>query len=288
MTATSDPFAVPAGGAPSDSGQQQGKTAQVAQSAKESGAEVAQSAAEQAKSVTADAGNELRDLVHQARHQLREQAGGQQQKVVEGLRSLVGELRGMADNSEQSGPATQMVRQASQVVGQTADWLEQREPGDLIDEVRRLGRRKPGAFLAGAALAGVLAGRMTRGIKDATSDGGSGSTGRGTTGIDGASGTAAIGGSGGTGGFDGTGGFAERRMSADPTAPIPAVQPGAPAYPAGTPTPYPAGTSAPATAYPPEPVLDQGYPPEPYADPVYGSPVDDLRGRRAGDPGVAP
>jgi hypothetical protein len=51
-----------------------------------------------------------------------------------------------------------------------ADWLEQREPGDLLDEVRRFARRRPGAFVLGALVAGVVAGRMTRGIVAARSD----------------------------------------------------------------------------------------------------------------------
>lgn len=225
MTQTYDPYAAPGGNLSTGSGQEQGKAAQVAESAKDSGAEVAHTAAEQAKAVTAEAGQELRDLVGQARQQLREQADGQQEKVVGGLRSLVDELRGMADKSEESGPATQLVRQASHVVGQTADWLEQREPGDLIEEARKLGRRKPGAFLAGAALAGVVAGRLTRGITDANSDDGSGNN-RSTN--------------------DRTGDdVAERRLAASPTTPIPAAQP----YVAVPPT----------TAYPPAPVADPVY-----------------------------
>ena len=218
MTETTDPFAVPRAGGPPD--QQQGKTAQVAQSAKESGAEVAQTAAEQVKAVTAEAGHELRDLVDQARSQLREQAGSQQQKVVAGLRSLVDELRGMADKSEQSGPATQLVRQGSHVVAQAADWLDEREAGDLVEEVRRLGRRKPGAFLAGAALAGVLAGRLTRGVTDAGS------------------------------GADRSGSGGQHRLMTDATGPIPAVppEPGYPtAPPAGYPPAYPAAPPPPPT-----------------------------------------
>jgi hypothetical protein len=48
--------------------------------------------------------------------------------------------------------------------------LEQREPGDLVAEVRRFAQRRPGAFLVGALLAGVAAGRLTRGVIAASSD----------------------------------------------------------------------------------------------------------------------
>jgi hypothetical protein len=144
--------------------------AQVAQSAKESGAQVAQSAVEQAKSVVSEAQRQTRNLVGEAQGQLRDQARSQQQRARDGLRSLGDELRGMAAGGGQSGPATDLAHQAADRAHAVADWLEQREPGDLVDEVRRFARRRPGAFLLGALLAGVVAGRMTRGIVAAHSE----------------------------------------------------------------------------------------------------------------------
>jgi hypothetical protein len=57
----------------------------------------------------------------------------------------------------------EVARQASERARTVASCLEEREPGDLLDEVRRFARRKAGVFLAGAALAGVVVGRLTRG-----------------------------------------------------------------------------------------------------------------------------
>lgn len=151
-------------------GSAQDKATQVAQSAKDSGAEVAQTAAEQAKSVAAEASHQARDLLQEARGQVREQAGSQQQRVVAGLQALAEELHAMTQNSGQSGPASEVAHQAGERARRAADWLEQREPGDLLTELRRLGRRRPGAFLAGAALAGVLAGRLTRGVAANSND----------------------------------------------------------------------------------------------------------------------
>jgi len=54
--------------------------------------------------------------------------------------------------------------------------LQNREPADLLEEVRSFARRKPGLFLLGAAAAGVLAGRLTSGVKAAHTD--SGTSGR--------------------------------------------------------------------------------------------------------------
>jgi gas vesicle protein len=158
-----------------ESGTQVAQTAkesgtQVAQTAKESGTQVAQTAVEQAKSVASEAQRQTRNLVGEAQGQVREQARTQQQRARDGLRSLGDELRSMASNSDQSGPATDLAHQAADRAHAVADWLEQREPGDLLDEVRQFARRRPGAFLLGALVAGVAAGRMTRGIVAARSD----------------------------------------------------------------------------------------------------------------------
>jgi hypothetical protein len=75
----------------------------------------------------------------------------------------------MADKSDQSGLGAEMVRQVAERGHSLADYLELREPGDLIDDLRNWARRRPGGFLAGSALAGVVAGRLTRGVKDASS-----------------------------------------------------------------------------------------------------------------------
>lgn len=172
-------------GSTGDSAQE--KATHVASTAKESGAQTAQTAAGEAQHVAAETKEQARDLAQEAMSQLREQAGAQQEKVVSGLRELVEELRAMADGGGKNGLATEAAHQGADRAKQAADWLEHHEPGDLLDEVRRFGRRRPGAFLAGAALAGVLAGRLTRGMtadqhagshRSAGSDGSAGSAGR--------------------------------------------------------------------------------------------------------------
>ncbi len=141
----------------------------VSQHAGEKGSQLAGTAADQAKQVTGEAGRQARDLIAEARGQLGSQASAQQQKVADGLRSLVDELTSMAKNSGQSGPATELAHQAAERARHAASWLDKREPGDLVGEVRRLGRQHPGTFLLGAVLAGVVVGRLTRGAVEAAS-----------------------------------------------------------------------------------------------------------------------
>jgi|GEM_PF-1348644 len=167
----------------------------VAGSAADAGKDVAATAAEQAKNVAGEAKSQAKDLYRQTQQELRDQAAQQQQRVASGLRSVGDELEQMASSSEQGGVASDLVRQAAQRSHSVASWLDQRDPGSLLNEVKSYARRNPGTFIAAAAIAGALAGRLTRALASGGDSGGSGgsassggATGVGTTGAYGASG----------------------------------------------------------------------------------------------------
>jgi hypothetical protein len=109
-----------------------------------------------------------RQLLHQTKGELTDQAQAQQQRVAEGLRSISDELSTMANSTDNGGVATDLVQQAAQRSSAVAQWLEGRDPGSLLDEVKGFARRKPGTFLLIAAGAGILAGRLGRGMADNT------------------------------------------------------------------------------------------------------------------------
>ncbi len=142
----------------------------VAGSASEAGKHVAGVAGEQAGQVASEASQQVRELVQQTRGELTEQAATQQKRVAGALRSLGEELHSMAQNSEQQGPATDLVKQAAERTSTVASWLEDREPSNVVEEVTRFARQRPGAFLAIAAGAGLLVGRLGRGLKAANED----------------------------------------------------------------------------------------------------------------------
>jgi hypothetical protein len=143
------------------------EAADVGNSAREAGSHVAQSATDQAKQVVSETGRQARDLLGEAKGQVREQASTQQHQAAQQLRAVAGELSEMAAKGGQSGLATQVAQEAAERVRGVASWLDQREPGDLLDGVRDFARRHPGTFLVGAAAAGVVAGRLTRGLTGA-------------------------------------------------------------------------------------------------------------------------
>jgi hypothetical protein len=146
---------------------------QVGQTAKDSGQRVAGTAVEQGKNVIEEGRHHARNLTHEVGQQVHEQTSAQKDKATSGLRSLGDELQSMATNGGQSGVASDLAQQAGAKAHDLATWLEQRDPGSILDEVRGLARRKPGTFLLGAVAAGVVAGRLTRGAVAAAKDEGS-------------------------------------------------------------------------------------------------------------------
>ena len=150
-----------AGGAGTVAKEQAG---QVGQTAAQAGGQVAQTTKEQATNVVGEAKQQGRDLVWEARTQVGEQAGTQKARAVDGLRSLGDELQQMAGQGGQSGIAAEVARQAATRAHGLADHLDRHEPSDLLDQVRTYARRRPVVFLTGAAVLGVLAGRLTRNL----------------------------------------------------------------------------------------------------------------------------
>jgi hypothetical protein len=140
------------------------QAAQVGQTAAHGGQQVAQSAAEQTKRVTDETGKQARNLLREGQQQLTEQAREGQQQAARGLHTLAEQLEDMYAKSDGSGIGPEVINQAAGHARTVAAWLDDREPGDLLAEVRDFARRKPGMFLAGAAVAGLLVGRLTRGV----------------------------------------------------------------------------------------------------------------------------
>jgi uncharacterized protein YjbJ (UPF0337 family) len=125
--------------------------------------QVAGTARDQAKQVASEATDRARDLAGEARTQLRQQTDTQRERLAGTLHELGDELRSMAEQGNGSGVGTELARQAAGRVHGLGDYVEQHQPGDLLDDVRAFARRRPGTFLLAATAAGVLAGRLTRG-----------------------------------------------------------------------------------------------------------------------------
>ena len=117
-----------------------------------------------------EAKTQAKDLYAQTQRELKDQASTQQQRIAGGLRSVSDELDSMAANSSSNGLASDLVRQVSGRLSTASTWLGDRDPSSLLQEVKSYARRKPGVFILGAAVAGVLVGRLTRALAANASD----------------------------------------------------------------------------------------------------------------------
>lgn len=153
----------------------------VASDAKDAGQQVAGVAKDQAKEVVAEAKGQAKQLLGQATSEIKDQAATQQKRVASGLRDVSYELDTMAQASN-GGLATELVQNLSGRADSVASWLESRDPGSLVGELRSYAARKPGTFIAIAAGAGILAGRLAKSLATAASDeAGSGSASSGVS-----------------------------------------------------------------------------------------------------------
>jgi hypothetical protein len=100
--------------------------------------------------------------VNQATDEVRGRVDHQRYRAADTLRSTGEELHSLADKGEYSRLTTELTRLAAQQARSVADYLERTSPADAVEQVRTFARRRPGAFLFAAALAGVVTGRLVR------------------------------------------------------------------------------------------------------------------------------
>ncbi|MEV4682985.1 hypothetical protein [Streptomyces kurssanovii] len=153
----------------------QDRTAQGAQVVKENASGVAGTAKQQAAGVAGEARSQAKDLAGQVRGQLREQAQSRTHSLAAGLHRVSDDLMEMSRNAPSGSGVAGAVRQIAKGGDQVASRIESRGPEGLLGDLQDFARRKPGVFLAGAALAGFAVARAGKGISAAGSgDGGPG------------------------------------------------------------------------------------------------------------------
>ncbi|WP_146075082.1 hypothetical protein [Streptomyces sp. Ru73] len=132
--------------------------------AQEKGQEVASTVREGAADVLDETTTQGRNLYATAKEQVSGETGAQVQRMAVGLRRIADDLRHMSDEAKPDSPAASLVRQAADRGHALADRLDRGRPGELMDDVKDFARRRPGLFLAGAALAGFAVSRMGKGM----------------------------------------------------------------------------------------------------------------------------
>ncbi|MFD5200508.1 hypothetical protein ACFWM7_10225 [Streptomyces sp. NPDC058375] len=133
----------------------------------EKATDVTGTAKEHAGDVAGEAAARAQDVVGELRDQLQDQARTQTQSLAQSVRRLADELSDMGESGKENSPATNAVRQIADRGRDVAERLESGGPQGLVSDIQAFARRRPGAFLAGAALAGFVTARLGKGVKSA-------------------------------------------------------------------------------------------------------------------------
>jgi hypothetical protein len=133
--------------------------------AKDQARHVAGVATEEARSVAGDVREQARGLLDETKNQVQDQSRNQRDRLVETLRTFSDDLEGMAE--QRGGMASDAAREVANRARSLGQRLDGREPTELLDDLRSFARRRPGMFLAGSVIAGVVVGRILRGTRDA-------------------------------------------------------------------------------------------------------------------------
>jgi hypothetical protein len=141
-----------------------GTPSKVAESAKGQAGSVVDSGKSEAREVASEASDHARRVAGEAREQFRSQASEQTTRLGSSIRQLSEQMDGVLKGKAPEGAAADFVRQAADRTQRLAQSLEDRDPEELLDDVRRFARQRPGVFLVGAVGLGFVAGRFLRAV----------------------------------------------------------------------------------------------------------------------------
>ena len=147
-------------------GQAKQAAGQSAQAAGQAAGEVKDTAKEQALRVGSEAKSQVRNVASEVRGRVSDQARTQNDKLVTGIREMADHLEEMKGDRDGT-PATQIVSRVADSGRQIASYLENNGPEGVLREVQDFARRRPGAFLASALVAGFVVARLGKGVAKA-------------------------------------------------------------------------------------------------------------------------
>jgi hypothetical protein len=145
-----------------DTARDEGK--QLAHSAADSTKQVASTVKEEASNVAGEVSTQVRSLAGQASDEVRGQVDRQRSRAVQALRTTQDEFSSLAGKGEHSQLTNELTRRAADQAAKVADYLERTQPSEMLERARSFARRRPGAFLFGAALAGAVVGRLVKSV----------------------------------------------------------------------------------------------------------------------------
>ncbi|MBT3150881.1 hypothetical protein HTV45_08270 [Streptomyces sp. CHD11] len=142
--------------------------------AKQAAGQVAGTAAEQARNVVGEARQQAGTVLEDLRGRAIDEADGQTRRAAGTLREWANDFSGLAAHAEHDSPARSLAARAGDKGTRAADYLERQGVEGLVADLQGFARRRPGAFLGGALLAGLAVGRLAKVTQSASGANGNG------------------------------------------------------------------------------------------------------------------
>ena len=140
-----------------------GQAQAVGREAKAGATEVVETAKAQARDVSGQLQEHARTVMGDASSELETQLDERLRRLTGAAKERTGELHALAEGRvDEAGAAADWARTAAEQIERLADRAQQLGPKGVADEVATFARRRPLAFLAGAAAAGFVVGRLAR------------------------------------------------------------------------------------------------------------------------------
>lgn len=140
-----------------------GGTKIVARTAKQDARELAGTVRNQAEQVKGELAGQARGMLAETQGQLQAQADVQASRLAGALFQVGGQAVALSQGRpEQAGPLVDYAEQAATWLDDRASYIEERGLDGLATDVVDFARRRPGVFLAGAAVVGFGVGRLLR------------------------------------------------------------------------------------------------------------------------------
>jgi len=128
----------------------------------EKASEVGTTLSDQTRGVASDAKDHARRMMDESRESLRSEASNQATRLAATMREVGSQLHSMAQSQSGGGVAVDVTRQLSDAAHRAAQKLDTGGVDDVLADLKRFARRRPGLFLVGAVGAGFAVGRLLK------------------------------------------------------------------------------------------------------------------------------
>jgi gas vesicle protein len=144
---------------------------QIKGTARDAASDIATTAGERTRDIREQAASHVRGIAAEARRQLRDRIEQETEHAGSALSRAGSQLQALTEGrTDETGVFGEYAEQAAQTVNRWADSIQDRGLDGLLDDLRSVGRRRPGAFLLGAMAAGMIAGRFGRNLRQEMSE----------------------------------------------------------------------------------------------------------------------